>query len=258
MTIRAVVVDDEPPAIRRICALVAQEPDVEVVATCGNGMLAVTAIRELRPDLVFLDIQMPEMDGFEVLATLASEPLPQVVFVTAYDQYAVRAFEVRALDYLLKPFTPRRFAEAVERVRGALSRRADLSLNQRMLDLLTETERHRRAIRHFAVTFSGRVVFVPVAEVECIEADRNYMTLYRGREKLPIRDTMANLEKRLDPRVFVRAHRSWMVNVNHIKELRGWFGGGYLVVLRSGHQIPLGRQARQRIAAIIGASDREE
>lgn len=251
---RIVLVDDEPLAIRRLRSMLANEPGVEIAAECSDGRQAVEALRTLRPDLCFLDIQMPEMDGFEVLASIAPESLPLVVFVTAYDQYALKAFEVYALDYLLKPFPPERFAAALARARQVLASREAEAVASRTVGLLQEMEAHRRVLRHFVVPMTGRVLFIPASEVEAIEASRNYMTLHHGKDQRIIRETMGSLEQRLDPAQWVRVHRSWIVNMDHLKELQSWFGGGYVAVLRSGRKVPLGRSGRARLEQVLGSS----
>jgi two-component system LytT family response regulator len=239
--IRTLIVDDEPLARGRIRDLLAGEADVEVVGECRDGAEAVRALRELRPELVFLDVQMPEMDGFEALAEVAHEPLPLVIFVTAYDQFAIKAFEVHALDYLLKPFDAARFARALARAREHLSQRK-----------LEELEAHRQRLSRFVVRSGGRISFVKAREVDCIEATGNYMRLHVGKESFLVRETMAELEAKLDPARFVRVHRSWIVNLDRVVELQSWFHGGYLALLPGDRRIPVSRRFRDRLDALLG------
>ena len=252
MSLTVVIVDDEPLARERIRTLLACEPDVEVTAECRNGPEAVAAVRSTRPNLMFLDIQMPEMDGFEVLAELESSQWPLVVFVTAYDQYALNAFEVHALDYLVKPFDPPRFRSALARAREQIAGRATHEVSQRMLGLLEELESRRRCITRFVVSSEGRIFFVKTRDVDSIEASGNYMKLYSGRDTHLIRETMADLEEKLDPTQFVRIHRSWIVNIDRIRELHAWFYGGYIVMLQSGQRIQVGRKYRDNVDRILG------
>ncbi len=248
--IRTLIVDDEPLARERIRGLLASEPDVELVGEARDGREAVSAIESARPDLVFLDVQMPEMDGFAVLEEVSSS-LPLVVFVTAYDRYALQAFEVHALDYLLKPFDGRRFREALERARAYLAGRTIEDVNRRVLALLERLQARRATLNRFVVRSGGRIRFVRARDVDCIEATGNYMRLHVGGEAHLIRETMASLEAKLDPERFVRVHRSWIVNVERIAELQPWFHGSYLVVLPGGRRIHVSRTFRQRIEALL-------
>ena len=251
MTIRTLIIDDEPLARERLRQLLAAEPDVEILGECRNGAEALAAIRGAVPDLVLLDIQMPEMDGFEVLAELDPIALPMVVFVTAYDQYALRAFEFHALDYLLKPLDTKRFRETLARARARLATRDSGEASRRVLGLLAEVQQHRRFLQRFAVRSAGRVALVPVREVEAIEADGNYMRIHvDGQHSHLIRETMDELDGRLDPQRFIRVHRSWIVNVDQIQELLAWFHGGHILVLKRGRRIPVGRKYRGVIAGL--------
>ena len=265
MTIRALVADDEPLARRRLLRLLKSEPDVEVVGVAGSGRAAVDAIRAQRPDLVFLDVQMPELDGFGVLEALG-DAMPVVIFVTAYDQYALRAFEVQALDYLLKPFDAERFAQAFRRARSQL-RAGDAPPPERLLgllDALSEKQKQldqllsrgsERYLERLMVKSAGKIFFVRTAEVHWLEAEGNYIRLHLGGRSHLIRETMNNLETRLDPERFARIHRSTIVNLDQIKELRPWFGGDYLVFLQDGTELKLSRSYRERLAVHLGSPD---
>ena len=261
--LRVVVVDDEPLARRRVLRLLEeQEAPVEVVAVCGTGAQAVEAIRETRPDLVFLDVQMPEMDGFGVLEELGEE-IPSVIFVTAYDQYALRAFEVHALDYLLKPFDAERFQKAFERGRSQLQRRT-AGQPQRIVALLEQLSRERKTLEEkiavarpqymewVMVKARGKIEFLRTADIDWIEAEGNYVRLHSGKNGWLIREKISTLEERLDPDRFLRVHRSTIVNLDRIGELRPLPSGDYVVLLRDGTQLKLSRGYRQKLAERIG------
>jgi two-component system, LytTR family, response regulator len=269
--IRALVVDDEPVARDRVVRLLQQQSDIELVGQCSNGLETVTAIERLLPDLVFLDVQMPEMDGFEVVKALDARHIPAVVFVTAYDEYALRAFEVHALDYLLKPFSSMRFRAALAHARDQLHRRRAGELGRKLLTLApTLWERPEgseqpdnvdRADRpngnrpeRLLVRSAGRVHFVRTAEIEWCEAAGNYVRLHVGRESHLFRETMNSLESKLDPRHFVRIHRSTIVNVEQIEELRSSLGGESTVALRNGVALTLSRGYRENFQQRLGKS----
>jgi two-component system, LytTR family, response regulator len=257
MAIRVLIVDDEPAARARIRRLLKDESDVDVVGEASDGASAVRAITELEPDVLFLDIQMPESDGFDVLARLPNERRPLVVFVTAYDQYALKAFEVHALDYLLKPFDAERFRASFARVRERLAQdqRTDVQLVRSLLDELrsgrTDLEKlvkgERRHLERIMVRSSGKITFVKVSELDWLEASGNYVRLHTARGSHLIRETLSNLEARLDPHQFVRIHRSTIVNLDRVKEMQPWFSGDYLVILHSGVKLKLSRSFREAI-----------
>jgi two-component system, LytTR family, response regulator len=251
MTIRAMIVDDERHARQKMRTLLEQERDVSVVGECRNGTEAVVAIRDQKPDLVFLDIEMPGCDGFEVLRETAPAAR-QIVFVTAYDHYAVRAFEVQALDYLLKPFDRDRLASTLERVRERL--RSGEDLQERLKSFLDQVKPRTTTRDRLMIRSSGRITFIKATDVDWIEAADNYVRIHSGKESHLIRETMANLETDLDRRRFVRVHRSAIVNVDAIAEIRSMFHGDYSIGLRSGAEIPLGRTFRDRLEAVLGRS----
>lgn len=235
--IDAVIVDDERLARQRIRRFLSDQAEVRVVAECGNGYEAIRAVQELEPDLLFLDIEMPEVDGFAVIdAVRDMARVPYVVFVTAFDKYAVRAFQVRAIDYLLKPVERERLAESVARARGTIAERAD---HRATLAALLEDLSPNRA-RRFTVRGTDRIYFVPYADVDWIEAAGNYVRLHAGKETHLIRTTMQSL----GATPFVRIHRSVMVNAERVKELMPTFSGDYVVVLRNGERVTLSRTYR--------------
>lgn len=252
--IRTVIVDDEPLARRGIRAQLEEERDVEIIAECGNGREAVARIRELEPDLVFLDVQMPELDGFGVLKELGAERLPAVIFVTAYDHYALRAFEVHALDYLLKPFDADRFAKALERARTQIERRSISDLSHRLQSLIDDLKTNQKYAERLVIKSAGKIFFLGVEEIDWVEAADNYVRLHTGRDAHLLRETMNSLESRLDPAQFLRIHRSTILNVRRIKELHPLFRGEYEVVLRDGTRLASGRGYRDKLQELFGNS----
>jgi two-component system LytT family response regulator len=251
MTIRTLIVDDEPLARERLRTLLAAEPDVALVGECGDGQEAVRAIEEHQPDLVFLDIQMPELDGFGVLASIKPPRLPEVIFVTAFNQHALRAFEVHALDYLLKPFDRERFQTALERARTRLAQARSGELNQKLTALLAEIRPEPKTTDRLAVKTSGKVLFVKTSDIDWIEAADNYVSLHVGAESHLLRETMGALEARLDPKQFLRISRSTIVNLERVKELQPMFHGDYTVILRNGTRLGLSRNYRDKLQALM-------
>jgi len=252
VSIRALIVDDEPLARQRLRRLLQDEPDVEIVGECADGGEAVAAIRADKPDLVFLDVQMPVLDGFGVLEAIGLEYLPAIVFVTAYDRYALRAFEYNALDYLLKPFDRDRFRKALERARAHLGRAPDSEEAQQLLGAVDEFKSQGKGLERLIIKSAGRVFFLRAEEIDWIEAAGNYVRLHVGKETHLLRDTMSSLEARLDPKRFLRIHRSTMVNIERIQEMQPLFHGDYVVILRDGTQLNLSRGYRQRLQEVFG------
>jgi two-component system LytT family response regulator len=255
--IKTIVVDDEPLARRNLRVLLEKDPQIEIVDECRNGREAVKAINALSPDLIFLDIQMPELDGFDVLARVDPEKIQAIIFVTAFDQYALKAFEVHALDYLLKPFDDERFAFALRRAKSQIEAREINRVSKRLLALLEERESQREIstgyLTRLMIKASGRVVLLKVGEIDFIEADGNYAKLHVGRKAHLLREKMHDLEGRLDPAKFVRIHRSVIVNLDRIKELHPHFNGDYIVVLEDGRQLRLSRTRRENLEARLKA-----
>ena len=254
-TIRTVIVDDEPASRKGMRHLLAADPEIVVVGECSNGLEAVAAIRDSVPDLVFLDVQMPELEGFDVLREVSGERAPTVVFVTACEQYALRAFEARAVDYVVKPFTDERFRQSLHRakqqVRGAWLE----ELPQGLSALLPEREPRRpRYLDRLAVRCGGKVTLVPVREIEWIDAEGDRVRIHAGKTWHLLRETMKNLEDRLDDARFVRIHRSTIVNLEKVKELQPFFHGEYVVVLHNGATLKLSRRYRDRLEAHLGRS----
>jgi len=250
--IRTVIVDDEPLARERIRSLLEPEADVEIVAECGSGDEAIEALRATLADLVFLDVQILEPDGFAVLESLEPASTPVVVFVTAYDHYALQAFEVHAVDYLLKPFDEERFHKALDRARVAVAGRDGRAVNERLLSLLQDLKAPPGYLERLVVKSAGRLFFLRTAEIDWIESAGNYVCLHAGGESHLLRETMSGIEARLDPARFVRIHRTAIVNLDEIKELQPLFHGEYEVALRDGTKLTLSRSYRDRLQELIG------
>jgi two-component system LytT family response regulator len=242
------IVDDEPLARRRLRKLLGDEPRVVVAGECGDGASAVEAITRVKPDLLLLDVQMPGMDGFDVIEAIGPERCPAVIFATAFDKYALKAFDVHAVDYLLKPFDRARLRRAIARARTAAAHSTDVS--RRLLALVTEI-RERGPLERVVVKAPGRVHFVRASEIDWIEAAGHYLVLHAGAEVHEVRETLARLEARLDNARFVRVHRSAIVNVDRIKELLPSFHGEFVVVLRNGTRVTSSRGYSERLRALI-------
>ncbi|HEX5732861.1 MAG TPA: LytTR family DNA-binding domain-containing protein [Blastocatellia bacterium] len=251
-SIRVLIVDDEPLARKRIKRMLATDADVEIVGDCATGREAVAVIRDREPDLIFLDIQMPEMDGFSVLKSVAPERMPFVIFVTAYDQYALRAFEFYALDYLLKPFDRRRFEKAMQRARERILKEKGDELKERTIALLEEIKARSHHLGRLVIKAGGRVFFIKTEEIDWIEAEGKYVRLHVGRESHLLREAIGSLEAQLDPEKFLRIHRSTIVNIDRIRELQPWFHNEYRVILRDGTELMLSRSCRKKLGEMLG------
>jgi two-component system, LytTR family, response regulator len=248
--IRIVVVDDEPIARQGIVKLLGMEPDVEIVGEAASGGEAVIVIETLTPDAVFLDVQMPELDGFQVLEALALERLPIVVFVTAHDEFAIRAFEVNALDYLLKPFDRERLGAAMDRVRRHYRTRDADQLQDRLRDLLTSIPQ-RSAPDRLVVRDAGRVFFLPFSEIEWLEAAGNYVRVHTPRSSHLVRNTITRMAERLPAADFLRVSRSAIVSMRRVKEAQSLFNGCFVFMLQSGARIESSRRFRKQIAEAL-------
>ena len=252
-TIRALIADDEPLARERMRSLLGAEQDIEIVGEARDGVEAVEAILSQSPDLVFLDVHMPKLDGFEVIQTVGADRMPAVVFVTAYDQHALRAFEVQALDYLLKPFDSERFQGALRRVRRQIDRAETGDIGQRLLALVRDLRPASQSrTDRLVVKSGGRLFFLRADEIDWIEAAGNYVRLHVGAEGHLLRETMNSIESRLNPEIFFRIHRSHIVNIERIKELQPWFNGEYVVILRNGARLTLSRGYREKLQERLG------
>lgn len=253
-SIRALIVDDEPPARAVIRKMLADDHEIAIVGECSNGREAIGQIAALQPDLLFLDIEMPEMDGFALLDVLEGPKTPVVIFVTAYDQYAVKAFDVSAVDYLLKPFDHDRMAVALKRAKANLIERSDEDRSEQLIDLLRNLAARENLLDRFVIKNNGRVFLIPVEDVDWIEACGNYVVLHTADAKHIIRETMKQTELRLDPKLFVRIHRSTIVNLARIKELQVHFNEEHLVILKNGIELSLSRRFREKLSEKLGTS----
>jgi two-component system, LytTR family, response regulator len=252
--LRVLVVDDEPLAREKIRGMADLDSEIRIVGECANGAEAIEAIQNLKPDLILLDVQMPEVGGFAVLEALKDESLPPVIFITAYDHYAVRAFEVHALDYLLKPFDRERFGAAMQRAKRQIRRESSNGLDARLLALLEQLREPTRYSERLVVKTGGRVFFLNTDEIDWIEAEGNYVNIHTGKKSYLLRETISSLEAQLDPKEFVRIHRSAVVNINRIKELQPWSHGEYHVLLHDGTRLTLSRSYREKLQSALGNS----
>lgn len=251
MKIRTLIVDDEPLGRERIRNLLAADGEIEIAGECGDGPSTITTIQALKPDLLFLDIQMPGMDGFAVLEAIAETemPIPATIFVTAYDTYALRAFEVHALDYLLKSFDRERFDATLRRAKQEIRRRRSELVNDKLAGLLADLQTRDSRPSRIAIRAGGRVYFLRLEEIDWIETADNYVRIHAGRDCHFVRESLQSLEVRLDAAKFLRIHRSTVVNLDRIRELQPLFHGDYLVKLVDGTELTLSRNYRERLAA---------
>lgn len=259
--IRTLIVDDEPLAREGIAVLLQKDPVISVVGECKNGQEALKMLSHRDIDLLFIDIQMPGMSGFDVLAQVPHDRMPAVIFVTAYDEYALRAFKVHALDYLLKPYTDKEFFSALHRAKQYIQLKSLEPLTDKLAALLHDHDVRQAQgkksapsaeyINHIAVQSRERITPLNVEDIDWIEAADDYLQLHQGPKSHLVRDTLTNLEAKLDPEKFVRIHRSIIVRINAIKELRPFFGGDAVVILHSGTELKLGRTYRQKIKKLM-------
>lgn len=252
MKIRTIIVDDEPLGRERIRTLLGHDPEIEIIGECSNGRQAVAAIRTTEPDLVYLDVQMPEMDGFAVLDAIAAERMPAIIFVTAFDRYAVKAFEVHALDYLLKSFDRERFQDALRGAKEQIRRSREGLWNERLTGLLEDLQAQQKRLTRLVIKSGGRSFFLRVEEIDWLEAADNYVRIHVSRESYLIRETLQSLEVRLDSSKFLRIHRSTLVNLDRIQELQPLFHGDYVVRLLDGTELTLSRNHRERLTGSLG------
>ena len=252
MKVQCLIVDDEPLARERLRQLLQQEADIEIAGECADGRQAVEMIKNQSPDLVFLDVQMPELDGFGVLEQIQGEHMPAIIFVTAHDRFALRAFEVHAVDYLLKPFDRDRFQTALRRALGHIQQAQSGELSQRLTALLAEVKPAAKHLERLSIKSSGRVIFLKTDDIDWIEAADNYVSLHVGAETHLHRETMSALAEQLSTSKFLRISRSTIVNVDRIKELQPLFHGEYVVILRNGTKLTLSRNYRDALHQLMG------
>jgi two-component system LytT family response regulator len=251
--VRVVIADDEPLVRRGLRAFIGASPGLSLVGEARNGSEAVDVIRAQRPDLLFLDVQMPELDGFGVLEALAGEPMPVIVFVTAYDEYAIRAFDVHAVDYLLKPFDEDRFRTALGRARSRLAEQRADTIDQRLEAVLSALRAREQYADRLLVKSEGRVTVVQVDDVDWIEAADNYARVHTARGRYLVREPIKSLERKLNPRRFARVHRSAIVNLARVRELQPMFGGEYVIILSTGTKLTLSRGYRDAFRDRLGS-----
>lgn len=250
--IRTVIVDDEPLAREGVRMMLEEDSEISIIAECGSGREALAAISEKEPDLIFLDVQMPEMSGIEVLEAVGAEHAPQVIFVTAYDKYALQAFEAHALDYLLKPFTIKRFNEALKRAKTQIQNEQNGKLNRKLATLLEDLKPQTKYLERIVVKNSGRVSFLSVEEISWIEAAESYVRFHaEGGKSYLIRGAISRLEAQLDPARFLRIHRSIIVSIKHIKEMQPLFHGDYEIVLKDGTNLTSSRSYRDKLQSLL-------
>jgi two-component system LytT family response regulator len=251
--ITALIVDDEPLARKFIRRMLENDRSIEIVGECGNGKEAVAAVLEKKPDLVFLDIQMPEMDGFTMIETLGIENLPNIVFVTAYEQYAIRAFEIHALDYLLKPFDQPRFEKAMKHAREKFANQQQNQSEQKQIAALLENLKQKpRFLDRLVIKADGRIVFLKTEDIDWIEADDKYVHLHAGNKSHLVRQTLGAMEAQLDTQKFIRVHRSAIVNIGRIKELQPMFTGEHTIILENGTKLTLSRTYKNKLFELLG------
>jgi two-component system LytT family response regulator len=250
MALTALLVDDEPLAREGMRILLSRDPEIAAIHEAKDGREAIAAIRDLRPDLVFLDVQMPELDGFAVVREIGPEHMPAVVFVTAHDRYAIQAFDINAIDYLLKPVTEDRFDQSLARAKARIGLEPADRTGRQIISLLETIASPRRYLKRLAVRSAGKTVFVEVEDVDWIEAAENYVQLHAGRAGHLVHVAMNTLEKSLDPEIFLRIHRSLIVNVRRVKELQPALHGEYVVTLESGVRLQSGRVYNQKLKAL--------
>ncbi len=251
--IRAIIIDDEPLAREKVQLFAASEPDIEIVDVCTNGHEAISSFNTYKPDLLFLDIQMPELNGFEVLQQLPTNPLPGIIFITAYDEFALRAFEFHALDYLLKPYDRERFQKSVAHARATLRSTTETETTTQQIKLLLNSiQQNSNKLERLIVKTNGRIIFLRIEEIDWMEAAGNYVKLHVGNETHLIRETMNGLEQQLNPLKFIRIHRSTIINIEKIKELEPYFNGEYKVILSNNIQLILSRNYRENFTTVLG------
>ena len=250
MRFTTLIVDDEPLAREGLRMWLGTDPDVSSIQEAKDGREAVAAIRNASPDLVFLDVQMPEMDGFSVVHEIGADRMPAVVFVTAHDQHAIQAFEINAIDYLLKPLTEERFTQALARAKTRLQARPSHDANRQIIGLLETIVCPRRYMKRLAVRSAGKTVFVDVDDIDWIDAAENYVQLHCGKTVHLLHAPMNTLDKSLDPQTFLRIHRSTIVNVGRIKDLQPGVHGEYVLTLRSGVRLQSGRTYQEKLRAL--------
>ncbi|MBI4852144.1 MAG: response regulator transcription factor [Acidobacteria bacterium] len=246
--LRIVIIDDEPPARKKLKMFLKNTQGFEIVGEAGDGLEAVTVIQNLRPDLIFLDIQMPHLTGFEVLEELELDIMPKVIFTTAYDQYAIKAFEIQALDYLLKPFDEERFQEALKR---ALTKTSNQDQLTQINDLLLTLKNKQKYLQRILLKTNNRMIVLKTDDINWIDAEEKYVNLHAGKHTYLHRENISSLEQQLDPEKFIRIHRSNIINIDFLQEITPWTHGDYVITLKDGTKLNLGRNYKDRLLAMF-------
>jgi two-component system, LytTR family, response regulator len=253
--IRLLIVDDEPLARAGVRRLLEHDDVIQVIGECEDGAQAVVAILDQQPDAVLLDIKMPEMNGLDVVRTIGVERMPLTVFITAYDEHALRAFELHAVDYLLKPFNDERFAQTIQRIKSEIHTRAAARLSEKLLNVLQDTQpKGGRYLNRIVVRTDGRTLLLKTVDVEWIEAADYYARIHSGSKAYLLRETMNELEAKLDPEVFFRVHRSAIVNLEKVKEIQPYTRGEHVVIMNGGAKVRLSRGRREKLEERLGQS----
>jgi two-component system, LytTR family, response regulator len=247
MKIKTLIVEDDPLARKRIESLLQQDPKIEIVGRCKDGEEAVAAISGQKPDLVFLDIQLPKIDGFEVLKMIDPKHFPQIIFATAFDQYALKAFDYHAIDYLLKPFDDQRFYKAVTAAKERILRDDSENISDRVQALLNYVKRDEVFLKRILIKTDNRIRIIPVEDIHWFEADGYNIKIFTQTESFKLRQTMKEMEEKLDPEIFLRIHRSYIINMDFIKEIQEWFRGDYLVILKSGKKLTISKSYYRKV-----------
>lgn len=250
--IRVLIVDDEPLARKRLRELLKDDHEIAIIGECANGAETISATRELAPDLIFLDVQMPGIDGLAVSETFDGKQSPLVIFVTAFEQYAVRAFDVEAVDYLLKPFDRARFTQAMQRAKERLREKRRDDVNRQILGLLSEIKDKPQYLDRLVIKNNDRVFVLKTDEIDWIEAEGNYVRVHFGKQSSLVRETLTRLAAQLDPRKFPRIHRSRLVNIDRIQELQPWSRRDWRIILRNGAELRLSRNYRDQLHHLLG------
>lgn len=250
--IGALIVDDEPLARSRIRKMLSHDAGIELIGECANGHDAIQMIEAQKPQIVFLDVQMPEISGFDVIEALDTEVMPLVIFVTAHDKYALRALEIHAFDYLLKPFDKKRFEKTLEQAKQRIQTENKGEMNHRTLALLEELRLRTSYLERLIIKTGGRVFFIKADDIDWLEAEGKYVRLHTGKETHLLREAIGSLESHLDPKKFLRIHRSTIVNIERIQELESWFHNEYRVILRDGTKLMMSRSCRKRLGELLG------
>jgi two-component system, LytTR family, response regulator len=250
--IRVLIVDDEPLARKRLRELLKEDSEISIIGECLNGAETTAAVDELTPDLIFLDVQMPGIDGLTVSEALKGKQSPLIIFVTAYEQYAVKAFDVQAIDYLLKPFDRARFTQALQRAKERLREKRHDDVNRQILGLLSEMKDKPQYLDRLVIKNNDRVFVIKTDEIDWVEAEGNYVRVHFGKQSSLIRETLSRLAAQLDPRKFPRIHRSRLVNIDHIQELQPWSHRDWRIVLRGGAELRLSRNYRDQLSQLLG------